>query len=144
MGLMDKVKAQATQLADKAQQAGQAGQAKLADIQAKRKGDALLLELGGITYTQRVGRADAGAEVRATEIIGLVQAFEAEHGPVQVTSANAAVAETTGVVDPGGTIPTASSIPTATSTPTAAPPAPAPPTASTGPLPQAQYGTGES
>jgi len=139
---MDKVKAQATQLADKAQQAGQAGQAKLADIQAKRKGDALLLELGGITYTQRVGRADAGAEVRATEIIGLVQAFEAEHGPVQVTSANAAVAETTGVVDPGGTIPTSSPIPTAT--PTAAPPAPAPPTASAGPLPQAQYGSGES
>jgi len=142
MGLMDKVKAQATQLADKAQQAGQAGQAKLADIQAKRKGDALLLELGGITYTQRMGRADAGAEVRATEIIGLVQAFEAEHGPVQVTSANAAVAETTGVVDPGGTIPTSSPIPTAT--PTAAPPAPAPPTASAGPLPQAQYGSGES
>ena len=36
MGLMDKVKAQATQLADKAQQAGQAGQAKLADLQAKQ------------------------------------------------------------------------------------------------------------
>jgi hypothetical protein len=143
MGLMDKVKAQATQLADKAQQAGQAGQAKLADIQAKRKGDALLLELGGITYTQRVGRAAAGADARATEIIGLVQQFEAEHGPVEVTSANAAVAETTGVVDSGGTIPTSSPIPTATSTPAAAPPAP-PPAASAGPLPQAQYGTGES
>jgi len=128
MGLMDKVKAQATQLADKAQQAGQAGQAKLAEVQAKRKGDALLLELGGITYSQRVGRADAGSDARATEIVALVQAFEAEHGPVQVTSANAAVAETTGVVDPGATIPT---------------PSAAPPTASAGPLPQAQYGTGE-
>lgn len=129
MGLMDKVKAQATQLADKAQQAGQAGQAKLADIQAKRKGDALLLELGGITYSQRMGRTDASADGRVTEIVGLVQAFEAEHGPIQVTSANAAVAETTGVVDPAGTIPT----------PTSAPPA-----ATSGPLPQAQYGTGES
>ena len=129
MGLMDKVKAQATQLADKAQQAGQAGQAKLADIQAKRKGDALLLELGGITYSQRMGRTDASADGRVIEIVGLVQAFEAEHGPIQVTSANAAVAETTGVVDPAGTIPT----------PTSAPPA-----ASAGPLPQAQYGTGES
>ena len=140
MGLMDKVKAQATQLADKAQQAGQAGQAKIADIQAKRKGDALLLELGGITYSQRMGRADAGADARVTEIVGLVQAFEAEHGPIQVTSANAAVAETTGVIDPGASIPTATTIPTATiPTPTAAPP-----TASAGPLPQAQYGTGES
>jgi hypothetical protein len=141
---MDKVKAQATQLADKAQQAGQAGQAKLADIQAKRKGDALLLELGGITYCQRMGRAEAGADVRVTEIVGLVQAFEAEHGPVQVTSANAAVAETTGVVDPGGTIPTAAPIPTATEAPPAPIPTAAPPTASAGPLPQAQYGTGES
>ena len=129
MGLMDKVKAQATQLADKAQQAGQAGQAKLADIQAKRKGDALLLELGGIAYSQRMGRTDASADGRVIEIVGLVQAFEAEHGPIQVTSANAAVAETTGVVDPAGTIPTPTSAPLA---------------ASAGPLPQAQYGTGES
>ena len=115
-------------------------QAKLAEVQAKRKGDALLLELGGITYSQRMGRADAGADARVTEIIGLVQAFEAEHGLIQVTSANAAVAETTGVIDPGASIPTATTIPTAT-IPT--PPA-APPTASAGPLPQAQYGTGES
>ncbi len=53
MGLMDKVKAQATQLADKAQQAGQAGQAKLADFQAKRNADALLLELGGMSTARR-------------------------------------------------------------------------------------------
>jgi len=132
MGLMDKVKTQATQLAEKAQQAGQAGQAKIAEVQAKRKADALLLELGGITYTQRMGRADAGADSRATELVGLVQAYEAEHGAVSVTSANAAVAETTGVVDPAGTIP-------------APGPAPAPPpTASAGPIPQAQYGSGES
>ena len=140
MGLMDKVKAQATQLADKAQQAGQAGQAKLAEVQSKRKSDALLLELGGITYTQRMGRPEAGADARATEIVGLVQAFEAEHGPVQVTSANAVVAESTGVVDPGATIPTASTIPTATSAPAPA----APPPAAAGPIPKAQYGTGES
>ena len=133
MGLMDKVKTQATQLAEKAQQAGQAGQAKLAEVQAKRKADALLLELGGITYTQRMGRAETGADARATELVGLVQAYEAEHGPVSVTSANAAVAETTGVVDPGGTIPAAGPAP-------AAPP----PAASAGPIPQAQYGTGES
>jgi hypothetical protein len=130
MGLMDKVKTQATQLAEKAQQAGQAGQAKLAEVQAKRKADALLLELGGITYTQRMGRAEPGADARATELVGLVQAYEAEHGVVSVTSANAAVAETTGVVDPGGTIP-------------APGPAPAPPP-SAGTIPQAQYGTGES
>jgi hypothetical protein len=125
---MDKVKTQATQLAEKAQQAGQMGQAKLAEMQANRKADALLLELGGITYAQRVGRADGSAEVRATELVGLVQQHEAEHGPVSVTSANAVVAESTGVVDPAATMPA---------------PAAAPPTSSGGPIPQAQYGSGQ-
>jgi hypothetical protein len=129
MGLMEKVKSQATQLAEKAQQAGQAGQAKLAEVQAKRKADALLLELGGITYTQRVGRAASGADARATELIGQIQGYEAENGPVSVTSAAAAVAEATGVVDPSATAPG---------------PATAPPTASSGGMPEAQYGSGES
>jgi hypothetical protein len=129
MGLMDKVKSQATQLAEKAQQAGQAGQAKIAEVQSKRKADALLLELGGITFQQRTGRADASAEPRAGELVGLVQAHEAEHGPVSVTSANAAVAETTGVLDPGATIPA---------------PASPPPTSTSGAIPQAQYGAGDS
>lgn len=115
MGLMDKVKSQATQLAEKAQQAGQAGQSKLADIQSKRKADALLLELGGIVYSQKVGRADAGAEARTAELVSELQAIEAEHGTVAVTVASA-------------------------ESPASASPAPP----STGPLPQAQYGSDQS
>ncbi|HXQ43577.1 MAG TPA: hypothetical protein VN816_02975 [Acidimicrobiales bacterium] len=129
MGLMDKVKAQATQLADKAQQAGQAGQAKLADLQAKRKGDALLLELGGEVYSQKVGRADAGVETRIAGLVARLQAFEAEHGTIGVTSA-----------DTSDSAPAASAPPTASAPPAAAPP----PAASAGPIPQAQYGSGQS
>ena len=88
MGLMDKVKEQATQLVDKAQQAGQVGQAKLAEVQAKRKADAMLLELGGIVYQQRTGRADASAEARAQELVDALGKYEAEHGPVAVTSSS--------------------------------------------------------
>lgn len=130
MGLMDKVKAQATQLADKAQQAGQAGQAKLADLQAKRKGDALLLELGGEVYSQKVGRADAGADTRIAGLVARLQAYEAEHGTLSVTSADS---------PPDAGVPTSSG-------PTASTPAPAapPPAASAGPIPQAQYGSGQS
>jgi hypothetical protein len=127
MGLMDKVKSQATQLAEKAQQAGQAGQAKLAEVQAKRKVDALLLEIGGIAYKRQSGAADAPSEARLNELFALVRAHEAEHGPVTVTSANAAVAESSGVVDPSATMPA---------------PAAAPPTSS-GPIPQAKYGQDE-
>ncbi|HLI72852.1 MAG TPA: hypothetical protein VKU86_03155 [Acidimicrobiales bacterium] len=94
MGLMDKVKSQATQLADKAQQAGQAGQAKLAEIQAKRKADALLLELGGLVYQQRTGRAGLGADTRIQELVDALGRHEAEHGPVTVTSATTAASDT--------------------------------------------------
>jgi hypothetical protein len=145
MGLMDKVKAQATQLADKAQQAGQAGQAKLADLQAKRKGDALLLELGGEVYSQKVGRADGGVETRIAGLVARLQAYEAEHGALTVTSADApaeAGVPTSGVPTSG--VPT-SGVPTS-GVPTASSPAPAapPPAASAGPIPQAQYGSGQS
>ncbi|MHB8329888.1 MAG: hypothetical protein ACYDD6_09755 [Acidimicrobiales bacterium] len=90
MGLMDKVKNQATQLADKAQQAGQAGQAKLADIQAKRKADGMLLELGGLSYIEKVGRSVTGGEARAAGLVEQLQAHEAEHGPIDVTVAGSA------------------------------------------------------
>ena len=130
MGLMDKVKAQATQLADKAQQAGQAGQAKLADMQAKRKGDALLLELGGEVYSQKVGRADAGVDTRIAGLVTQIQAYEAEHGTLSVTAADAT---------PDSAVPT-SGVPTSSAPAPAAPP----PAASAGPIPQAQYGSGQS
>ena len=126
MGFMDKVKAQANQLADKAQQAGAAGQAKLADFQAKRRGDALLLELGGEVYAQKVGRADAGADTRIAALVSRLQAFEAENGAVAVTPADGTTAASSGAV------PTSS-----------APAAPAP-SSSAGPVPQAQYGSGQS
>jgi hypothetical protein len=129
MGLIDKVKAQATQLAEKAQPAWQAGQAKVADFQAKKKADAMLLELGGITYQDQTGRGDTAATARASQLVKMLQSHESEHGPVSVTSADAAIAEDTGVLDPNATAPA---------------PAAAPPTSSAGPIPQAQYGSGGS
>jgi hypothetical protein len=128
MGLMDKVKSQATQLAEKAQQAGQAGQAKIAELQAKKKADAILLELGGITYRQKAGGADATAGSRADQLVKLLQTHEAEHGPIVVTSADSAIAESTGVVDPNATAPAPG----------------APPPTSSGPIPQADYGSGQA
>jgi len=87
MGFMDKVKAQATVLAEKAQEGAKAGQAKLSDMQAKKHADALLLELGGIVYCQQAGRAPGDADAKVSELIGQIGQFEAEHGPISVTSA---------------------------------------------------------
>jgi len=74
MGLLDKAKEQATKLADKAQEAGKAGQEKLKDVQAKRRADSLLRDLGASVWA---GRPDDEAKVRE-----LLKAHEIEHGPI--------------------------------------------------------------
>lgn len=88
MGFMDKVKAQAQTIAEKAQEQAKAGQEKLSAMQAKKQSDALLLEIGGIVYAQRVGRADPGGDERIAALVTRLQAFEAEHGQVQTTAAD--------------------------------------------------------
>jgi hypothetical protein len=117
MGFMDKVKAQATVLAEKAQEGAKAGQAKISEMQAKKHADSLLLELGGIVYIQQAGRAAAGADARFTELITEISSFEAEHGPVVVTAASAAP-----------TAPDGSFVPTATAAGDTPPSASAPAT----------------
>ena len=88
MGLMEKVKTQANQIADKAQQAGQAGQAKIVEMQAKKRADALLLELGGLVYLDRSGRPAPDGDGRIAGLVARLQAHEAEHGQVTVTVAD--------------------------------------------------------
>ena len=82
MGLMDKVKAQATQIAEKAQEAGKVGQAKLEAVQARRKADALLAELGSIVFDSRVGRGTPGDEKRTAQLVEQLRQYEAEYGPL--------------------------------------------------------------
>lgn len=77
MPLFDKMKAQATQVAAKAQEAGKAGQARIEQAQAKRQGDALLRRLGAAVYAQRTG---AQPENDVDELVAAISAHEAEHG----------------------------------------------------------------
>ena len=83
MALIDKVKAQASQLAQKAQEAGKAGQAKLEDVQARRRADGLLRDLGAAVYAQRSGRAGGGeGDAEIDRLLSELTTFESEHGPL--------------------------------------------------------------
>lgn len=82
MGLVDKVKAQATQAAQMAQEAGKAGQAKLEAAQVKRKADAMFRDLGAACYAQRTGRATEKTDSDLTRLTGELQSFESENGPL--------------------------------------------------------------
>lgn len=85
MGLMDKVKAQAQQLADKAQEQVATGQHKVEEALAKRRNDAALRELGALVYAERAGRG--GDDARVAALIEQVRAYEEEHGPISTDPA---------------------------------------------------------
>ncbi len=80
MGLMDKVKAQANQVAQKAQGAAQEGKAKLDQAQANRRGDALLRQLGAAVFAERTGRGTPDSQARIEQLISDISAHERENG----------------------------------------------------------------
>ncbi len=83
MGILDKVKVQAGQLAEKAQQGVAQGQAKIDAMQARRALDSLLRDLGLATY-----RADrhGGPRDEVDRLLGKVEAHAREHGLLGVLS----------------------------------------------------------
>jgi hypothetical protein len=80
MGLMDKVKAQANQLAQKTQEAAQEGKARIDQAQANRRGDALLRQLGALVFAERTGRGAADSQARIDQLISTISAHEQESG----------------------------------------------------------------
>jgi len=113
MGLMDKVKAQATQLAEKAQEAGKAGQAKLNTIQTKKQADTLLRDLGAHQFAKAKGRGDAQTDTKIAGVMAQLDAHEAEHGPIDLTPDPAVQATTDaagGMASPVATVPDGSAV----------------------------------
>jgi hypothetical protein len=71
MGLLDKAKERAQTLAGQAKD-------KFEDVQAKRKADDLLDDLGRILYLDRTGRPTDNAEPEIVRLVGELQKLEAE------------------------------------------------------------------
>jgi hypothetical protein len=82
MGLVDRMRQQATQLAGMAQDAGKAGQAKLEALQARRRADDLLRDLGSITYGAEIDRVKDGDDHRRADLIEQLRQYEAQYGPL--------------------------------------------------------------
>jgi hypothetical protein len=86
MALVDKVKNQAAQLAQKAQEAGKVGQAKIEEIQARRQADAALRELGRLVYHQVKAGGTLAMTPEMESRVAEVSVYEDEHGPLSTTS----------------------------------------------------------
>jgi hypothetical protein len=80
MGLMDKVKAQATVLAQKGQETAREGKVKFDQAQAKRRADIMLRNLGAVVYAERTGRGTPGTQADIDRLVADIKAHEAEHG----------------------------------------------------------------
>jgi polyhydroxyalkanoate synthesis regulator phasin len=71
MGFLDKAKEKAQELAGQAKD-------KYEDVQAKRKADDLLDDLGRVLYLQRTGRPADNAEAEIVRLVAELQKLEAE------------------------------------------------------------------
>ena len=95
MGFLDKAKEQAQSLAVKAQEGVKtgvkAGQEKLEQVQAARKADALLRDLGAAVFLEKSGRG-TGTAADVDRLVAELAAHEAEHGPVDLAPKAAAAA----------------------------------------------------
>jgi hypothetical protein len=84
MGLMDRVKEQASQLAQKtqvvAQEVAKEGKARADQIQAKRRADAMFRELGAAVYAERTGRAGTDTADKIERLVRALQEQETQDG----------------------------------------------------------------
>ena len=80
MGLMDKVRAQGTQLAQRAQETAREGKVKLDQAQAKRRADAMFRDLGATVYAERTGRGNSDTKDKIDRLVDALSRQEAEQG----------------------------------------------------------------
>lgn len=93
MGLMDRVREQATQLAQKTQEAAQEGRSMLDQAQARRRADAMFRDLGAAVYAERTGRGGADGADKIDRLIKALSRQEAEQGLGDTGTASSAGAE---------------------------------------------------
>ena len=85
MGFMDKVKEVGNQAASSVNQAVNKGQAQFDQASSKRQSDALLRDLGALTFARDTGRATPSTDAEIARVTAELQAHEAAGGTVDLT-----------------------------------------------------------
>jgi hypothetical protein len=125
MGLLDKVKAQATAATEMAKDAAAKGQAKLDEAQAKKTADGMLRDLGAAFYSTKTGRSTPTTEADMDRLVQALKDHESQHGPLTLAPVSAAAAPTAARTD----APTPRGRPQAANSDSPPPPPPSEPTA---------------
>jgi hypothetical protein len=127
MGLLDKVKAQATAATEMAKDAAQKGQAKLDEVQSKKSADGILRDLGAAFYATKTGRATPSTDADIDRLVAALQSHESEHGAITLAPESAAAAPTAAPAPPAQAAEAGSPPPPPPPPPPAAQPASPPP-----------------
>src|SRR5262249_51146923 len=80
MGLIDRVREQAAQIAQKTQEAAQEGRVMLDQAQARRRADAMFRDLGAAVYAERTGRGGPDGAAKIDRLVKALSRQEAEQG----------------------------------------------------------------
>jgi hypothetical protein len=94
MGLLDKVKAQATAATEQAKVLAEKGQAKLNEVQSMKGSDGMLRDLGAAYYATQTGRATPTTDADMTRLVAALQSHETEHGALTLAPSTPAAAPT--------------------------------------------------
>jgi hypothetical protein len=105
MGLLDKVKAQATAATEMAKDAAAKGQAKLDEAQAKKAAEGMLRDLGAAFYATKAGRATPTTDSDIQRLVTALQHYESEHGPLTLAPETPAAAPTATAAGDGAAAP---------------------------------------
>ncbi len=128
MGLLDKVKAQATAATEMAKDAAAKGQAKMNEVQAKKAADGMLRDLGAAFYATKTARSTPTTDAEIDQLVAALQAHESEHGQITLAPESAAAAPTATPAPTDRPPPPKSADP---ASPPPPPPPPPPPTTQT-------------
>jgi hypothetical protein len=102
MGLMDRMREQAAQLAQKTQEAAQEGRSMLDQAQARRRADAMFRDLGAAVYAERTGRGGPDGADKIDRLIKALSRQEAEQGLGDSAAPSAGASEPDSGSEPSG------------------------------------------
>lgn len=102
MGLLDKAKQQASQIAEKGQEVVKKGQDKLESAQAKRREDALLRDLGAAVFAERTGRGTVQTAAETERLLAALRSHEAAQGTIDTAPTADQQDDTGGAAGQGG------------------------------------------
>ena len=99
MGFLESLRQSTDELAQRAAEAGRVGAARLDEMAARRRVDALLRDLGAVTYEEQTGR---GTPEPAAQVSRLVAAIQAEERRAEAAASAAEEAAAAARSDGGG------------------------------------------